>query len=123
MASKRVWKALMAVMLAAPVVGLASPSWAASKACVVGIERAQAELDARLARSAAAGPFGRETTFATMGRQPTPSSVARAEKQLGDWPGAPKAVAALRQAREAQAVGNDRRCLSAVQSARNAIRQ
>lgn len=122
MTLKLVRKALVCAGLTMLVLSPVNPSFAASDACMAGIERVQVQLDAALARRAAAGPSAKETSFATMNRQPTPATVARAEAQLGDWPGATKAVAALRSARQAQAAGDRRGCLNALRSARSAIR-
>jgi hypothetical protein len=52
--------------------------------CSPQIDAMQAKIDARLAAAAAAGPSGKETTAATMDRQPTPKSIAEAEVKLGD---------------------------------------
>jgi hypothetical protein len=59
-----------------------SPSY--SGTCSHEIDRVQAEIDAKLEALGAAGPFGRESTAATMNRQPTPGSIAAAEARLGD---------------------------------------
>ncbi len=115
-----------ALFYSAPVIvllGFAGPSLAASANCGTEIDRVQAQLDAVLARRAAAGPSAKESGSATMRRQPTPESVARAEAQLGDWPGAPKAIAALQDARNAKARGNQRACLSALEVARGIIQE
>jgi|GEM_PF-2865268 len=115
-----------ALLYSAPVVlilSVAAPSMAARDACSTGIDQVQAELDAALARRATAGPTAKESTFATMRRQPTPESVARAEAQLGDWQGANKAVSALSDARNAKARGDRRACLEALQSARGLIQE
>lgn len=103
------------------VLGMPISSKAASDACSTGIDQVQAALDAALAKRAAAGPSAKESSFATQGRQPTPETVARAEAQLGDWQGATKAVAALSDARNAKARGDQRACLEALQSARRII--
>lgn len=115
-----------ALLYSAPVIVLLNvtgPAMAASDACSTGIDRVQAQLDAALARSAAAGPSAKESSFATMRRQPTPETVARAEAQVGDWQGATKAVAALQNARDAKARGDQRTCLKALESARSVIRE
>jgi hypothetical protein len=59
-----------------------SPSYAGP--CSHEIDRVQAEIDAKLETLAAAGPSARESTAATMNRQPTPGSIAAAEARLGD---------------------------------------
>ena len=71
--------------------------------CSHEIDRVQAEIDAKLEAKAAAGPSARESTAATMHRQPTPGSIATAETRLGDVsPQKVEAVAAaMARAREA----------------------
>jgi hypothetical protein len=68
----------------------------------------QAQVDARLQAKAAAGPAARESTAATMDRQPTPGSIAAAEARLGEVsPQTIKAVAAaMARAREADRAGD-----------------
>ncbi len=99
------------------------PSKASSHACSAGIDRAQVQLDAVLAKRAAAGPFAKQSTFATLGRQPTPATIASAEAQLGDWQDAPKAVAGMREARDANARGDNRACLKALKSVRSMLQR
>lgn len=119
-----VWKTLF---YSAPVIvllGFANPSMAASADCgAAEIDRVQAQLDAVLARRAATGPSAKESSFATMRRQPTPESIARAEAELGGWPGAPKAAAALQDARNARARGDQRACRTALEAARGIIQE
>ncbi len=105
------------------LLSVTSPSMAAPDDCSAGIGRVQAELDAALNRRAAAGAFAKQSDFATMRRQPTPETVARAEAQLGDWQGGVKAVAALKDARDARARGDKRGCLEALETARGLIRE
>lgn len=111
----------------APVIlllNVTNPAMAApSDACSVGIDRVQAELDATLARRAATGPTAKQSDFATMRRQPTPETVARAEAEIGDWQGGTKAAAALQNARKANARGDQRACQEALESARGIIRE
>src|SRR5262249_8671373 len=52
--------------------------------CTQDIDRVQHGIDARLAAKAGAGPAARESTAATMSRQPTPESIAAAEAKLGE---------------------------------------
>jgi hypothetical protein len=52
--------------------------------CAQGIDRLQAQFDSKLEANAAAGPSARESTAATMNRQPTPRSIAAAEAKLGE---------------------------------------
>jgi hypothetical protein len=52
--------------------------------CSLEIDRMQDRVDAMIAALAAAGPSARESTAATMHRQPTPNSIAAAEEGLGE---------------------------------------
>src|ERR1700680_3795289 len=64
---------LSALALAmSPVAGYAGP-------CSHDIDLMQSRVDARLEAKAAAGPSARESSEATMHRQPTPGSIAAAE--------------------------------------------
>jgi hypothetical protein len=48
--------------------------------CSLEIDRMQVRVDAMIAATAAAGPSARESSAATMHRQPTPNSIATAKK-------------------------------------------
>jgi hypothetical protein len=50
----------------------------------LNIDRVQTTIDAKLEAQAAAGRPARESTAATLHRQPTPGSIAAAEVNLGD---------------------------------------
>ena len=78
--------------------------------CSHEIDRMQAQVDAKLAAAAAAGPTGRESTAATMHRQPTPGSIVAAEEKLGEGARAERALAALAQARAEDRAGNQSAC-------------
>jgi hypothetical protein len=52
--------------------------------CSRDIDQVQAKIDAMLEAQAVAGGSARESTAATMHRQPTPRSIAAAEAQLGN---------------------------------------
>ena len=103
-------------------VGLVA-SVAASHAgpCAAQIEAVQAQVDARSAAIAAAGPVGRESTAALLHREPTPGSIARAEESLGEGASVEKALSALERAREADRAGNEGSCEQALTEARRAI--
>ena len=103
------------VMLA----GLNATANAAS--CAVQIDQVQVKLDAALAQHAKTSPYAVESKSATLSRQPTPGSIARAEDKSGAWPGGDKAVAALGRAREAQAAGKTSACFKALREAERAI--
>ena len=47
--------------------------------CSLAVGRVQAEVDAYLEVTAAAGRFAKESKRATMNRQPTPATIAAAE--------------------------------------------
>ncbi len=100
--------------------GLAS---AAPESCGTAIDRVQADLDAALAKRAAAGKTAKQSDFATMRRQPTPETVARAEAELGDWEQGTLAVSALREARMARARNDQQGCMEALNRARDIIRE
>lgn len=108
---------LSAVALAASTIaGVAAP-------CSSQIARLQARIDARLEAAAAAGPTAKESTAATMHRQPTPGSIAAAESRLGDIPnGTMKAVeSAMARAREADRRGEKAACERAIARAQRAL--
>jgi hypothetical protein len=89
--------------------------------CTAQIEAVQAQVDARSAAIAAAGPVARESTAALLHREPTPGSIARAEKSLGEGASIEKALSALERAREADRGGNEGNCEQALGEARRAI--
>jgi type 1 fimbria pilin len=66
------------------IVLAASTSATFANPCSQEIDRVQATIDAKLEAQAAAGRPARESTAATMHRQPTPGSIAAAEVNLGD---------------------------------------
>jgi hypothetical protein len=105
------------------VTGLFLPAAAHSESCGKGIDRVQAAVDAAIDRHAEKGPFSRESTFAKLGHQPTPGTVARAESGGAGWTGGEKAVAALARAREAHRAGDNRTCVSELRVARSALRR
>jgi len=93
----------------------------AAQPCTSEIVRLQAQVDLAIEVHARAGPFGPEGRFATAHRQPTPKSLARAEKQLSGWKGGLQAIRALQDAREADRVGDSDRCKHALLVVRHAI--
>ena len=105
------------------LLSLAGPASAAPETCSVGIDRVQADLDAALAKRAAAGKTAKQSDFATMRRQPTPETIARAEAVLGDWEQGSLAVSALSEARMAKARNDQPACLEALKRARDIIRE
>jgi len=91
--------------------------------CSHEIDRLRAEIDAKLGALAAAGPSARESTAATMHRQPTPRSIGGAENRFGDVsPQKVEAVtAAMALARTADGAGDQRACEQALADAQRAL--
>jgi hypothetical protein len=110
MSIQRSLVACVAVVLAASI----SASFA--NPCSQEIDRVQAKFDAILEAQAGAGPSARESTAATMHRQPTPGSIAAAEAKLGDVP--PEKIQAVEvlmtRAREADRAGDQGACEQAL---------
>jgi hypothetical protein len=106
-----------AVALAmSPVAGYAGP-------CSQEIDLMQSRVDARLEAKAAAGPSARESTAATMHRQPTPGSIAAAESKLGGISSDQvKAVeVAMARARKADLANDKSTCEQALAEVQRAI--
>jgi hypothetical protein len=100
----RLWLVVSAATLAVSTgAGHAGP-------CSDDIDLMQARVDAMIAATAAAGPAGRESSAATMDRQPTPGSIAAAEEKLGEGARAERALAAMGQARAADRAGDQAAC-------------
>jgi hypothetical protein len=93
--------------------------------CAQGLDRLQAQFDSKLAANAAAGPSARESTAATMNRQPTPQSIAAAEAKLGEIsPGKVQAFeAAIARARVADGIADPSTCEQALADAQSALDQ
>jgi hypothetical protein len=89
--------------------------------CTAEIAQVQAAVDARIEAIAGAGPMGSQSVGAQLHRQPTPGSMAQAEGRLGEGPVGERAVAALAQARQADAAGDADGCRRALAEARSAI--
>ncbi|WP_294542012.1 hypothetical protein [uncultured Rhodoblastus sp.] len=91
--------------------------------CSQQIGEMQAQIDTKLEAAAAAGPSGKETTAATMNRQPTPKSIAAAEVRLGDI--SAKTMQAIdggmARAREADQAGDRIACEKALADVKNAL--
>lgn len=103
----------------------ASISTSLAGPCSGDIDRMQARIDAKLQANAAAGPTARESTAATMHRQPTPESIAAAEARLGELSDQTiGAIAqAMTQARAADAAGDGSTCEQALANIRRVIGQ
>ena len=91
--------------------------------CSQEIDRLRSEIDAKLGALAAAGPSTRESTTATMHRQPTPRSIAGAENKLGDLSQQKiEAVnAAMVRARAADGAGDQKTCEQALADAKREL--
>jgi hypothetical protein len=89
--------------------------------CAADIDRVQAQADARIDATAGRGRTGTESTAATDHREPTPESIARAEQRLDGSTAGQTALAALAQARQADAAGDASACERALDAARNAL--
>ena len=107
------------------VIVFAGGSAANAGPCAQGINRLQAQFDSKLEANAVAGPSARESTAATMNRQPTPSSIAAAEAKLGEI--SPEKVqafeAAIARARVADRVADPSACEQALADAQSALDQ
>lgn len=103
------WATVLPAAISASYAGPCSPE----------IDRMQAQIDARIQAQAAAGPAARETTAATMHRQPTPRSIAAAESFS---PELIQAVnAAMTRARQADDAGDRSACEQALADVQRAI--
>jgi len=93
--------------------------------CTQQIAQVQAQIDAKLAANAAAGPPAAESSAALLNRQPTPQSIAAAESKLGEI--SPELMATLRtdmaRAREADLAGDQKACEEALAAVRGALGQ
>ena len=84
--------------------------------CTKDIQSMQARIDAHLGKTAAAGPSAKQSVGAQMHRQPTPGSMANAERQLGEL--SPETIvkvnAAMDRAEKADAAGDAAACTKAL---------
>jgi hypothetical protein len=93
----------------------------AKTACSADLRRTTKAVDRALDRYAATAPYAPESKSATLNHQPTPSSIARAERRFDNWPNGSEAVAAVQRARQANKAGDIQGCLDALREARMAI--
>jgi hypothetical protein len=89
--------------------------------CSRAIDRAQSQVDAKIAATAKAGKFAPESRAARLHHQPTPASVAAAESGLNEGSGGEAALAALARAREADRANDAPACNRALAEVRRAI--
>jgi hypothetical protein len=90
--------------------------------CTAEIAKTQAQVDAKLHRKALAGPTGKESSVATLHHQPSPETIAAAEKALGEGASIRAALSELKLARAADDEGDAAGCQSALADARKALR-
>jgi hypothetical protein len=100
---------------------LLSASAANGASCGAQIDKVQAQVDARLDAVAGTDPGARESRAALLHHQPTPASIAAAERGLRGQHGVERALAALKRARKAKASGDWQGCETALAEARAAI--
>jgi hypothetical protein len=93
----------------------------AKTACSADLSRTSRAVDKALDRYASTAPYAPESKAAKLNHQPTPSSIARAERRFDDWPNGSEAVAAVQRARQANKAGDIQGCLDALREARMAI--
>ena len=89
--------------------------------CLQEIDRMQIEVDTRIEAIAGAGPSAKESTAATLNRQPTPGSLAAAEEKLGEGDQMAEAVAALARARAADSANDKSACEKALADVRRVL--
>ena len=113
--------------LIVPTVAALALSTIASAAgpCTQQIAQVQAQIDAKLAANAVAGPPAAESSAALDNRQPTPQSIAAAESKLGEI--SPELMATLEtgmaRARDADLAGDQKGCEEALAAVRAALGQ
>ncbi len=90
-------------------------------ACSAELRRTSRAVDNALDQHASSGLFAPESTAAKLHHQPTPSTVARAERNFDGWPNGSEAVKAVQRARQANKMGDVQGCLNALREARTAI--
>ncbi len=93
--------------------------------CTDQIEQSELSVSARLEQVVTAGPSAPESVGARLHHQPTPSSIAAEESQLGQIHQATidDVKSALARAREADRLGDVDGCERALREVKNLIRQ
>jgi hypothetical protein len=97
----------------------ASPTYAGS--CAPSIARVQGQVDATIAKRAGADRWKHESVDATLGRQPTPFSLAATEGKRGS--DLQVALDSLDRARDADRAGDVAGCRRELASARAVLRR
>ena len=99
------------------------PAMSYAGPCAADLYKAETDIDKRLDAIAAKGRAGAESTFATTHHQPTPSTVAGAEGQLGEI--SETEVQAVRNfmadAKKADDAGDKSTCEQALSQARHLL--
>jgi hypothetical protein len=95
---------------------------AAAGPCTAEIVKIQAKVDAALDRKAGAGKTGSESVAATAHHQPTPETIAAAERALGEGASIRRALDALATGRVADARGDAEGCRAAIANAHKALK-
>ncbi|MET0742603.1 MAG: hypothetical protein ABWY78_04455 [Microvirga sp.] len=106
-------RVLQTTILSAAALALSCASTLAGP-CTADIDRAQAQVDARIAAKAQAGPMAAESPGALLHRQPTPGSIATAEQRLGEGARPEEALAMLARARDADNANDAPACARAL---------
>lgn len=103
------------------VVAALLPAVAHAGPCASLIDETQKQVDAFVDKVAGSGPTAPESTDATLGREPTPGTIAQEETELGEGGPSDRALAELESARQADANGDMAGCQAAIAKARKAI--
>ncbi len=104
---------LLIDLILAPALALCFAAGARAAPCAAEIGKVQAAVDAKIDAIAGSGPESAETRAARLHYQPTPASIAAAERRLHESEGATRALAALVRARKAHHAGQENACASA----------
>jgi hypothetical protein len=100
------------------IFAMSAASAANASSCRGQIDKVQAQVDARLDAVAHNAPGERESQAALLHYEPTPASIAAAERGLKGSHGVERALAALKWARKAEARGDTQACEAALNEAR-----
>src|SRR4051812_18638199 len=94
------------ILILGVAIGFGSTSPLRAGPCATEIDCVRAQVDARIDLDAGNGRTGRESSAAMRHRQPTPSSIPQAERDLGESGVAEVATAELARARSADQAGD-----------------
>jgi hypothetical protein len=110
------------LLVLSAVAGAVSTEPGRADSCSQDIDRAWAQVNAKIQARSAAGRSVPQGTIALLHRQPTQSSIAAAQETLFDvWLPIEAAVAALSRAREADRANDRTVCEEALAEVRRAI--